>query len=269
MNTVRSADGTTIAFDRSGQGPPVILVGGAFNDRSTAAPLAAELDSEFTVFNYDRRGRGSSGDTSPYAVDREVEDLDALIAEAGGSGSVYGLSSGAALALEAAACGLPIDSLALFEPPFVVDGSRPRPPEDLRVQLSELTSSGRRGEAVELFVTTAVGLPAEAVAQMRNAPMWPGLEAVAHTLAYDTAVMGPGNALPAERIASVTVPTLVIESAGSPEWLRSAAQAVADVLPHAQHRTLEGQFHDVAPEVLAPELEQFFAAGRTMEGVKP
>jgi pimeloyl-ACP methyl ester carboxylesterase len=267
MNNVRSRDGTTIGFDRSGEGPPIVLVGGAFNDRSTAAPLAAQLEPRFTVFTYDRRGRGGSGDTAPYAVDREIEDLEALIAEAGGSASVYGLSSGGVLALEAAARGLPITRLVVFEPPFIVEGSRPRPPEDLALQLSELASSGRRGDAVELFITKAVGLPVEAVEQMRNAPMWPGLEEVAHTLAYDTAVVGPGNEVPTERLASVTVPTLVIDSTGSPEWLRRTAQAVADVLPNAHQRTLEGQFHDVAPEVLAPALQEFFAAGRTMEGV--
>ncbi len=216
MNNVGSRDGTTIGFDRSGEGPPIVLVGGAFNDRSTAAPLAAQLEPRFTVFTYDRRGRGGSGDTAPYAVDREIEDLEALIADAGGSASVYGLSSGGVLALEAAARGLPITRLVVFEPPFIVEGSRPRPPEDLALQLSELASSGRRGDAVELFITKAVGLPVEAVEQMRNAPMWPGLEEVAHTL---------------------------------------------------DQRTLEGQFHDVAPEVLAPALQEFFAAGRTMEGV--
>jgi alpha-beta hydrolase superfamily lysophospholipase len=265
METTRSRDGTTIAFDRSGEGPPIILVGGAFTDRSSDAPLAEQLERHFTAVTYDRRGRGSSGDTAPYAVDREIEDLEALIAKAGGSAIVYGKSSGAALALEASARGLPITGLALFEPPFIVDDSRPLPPGDLASPLSELTSAGRRGDAVELFITKAVGLPAEAVAQMRAAPMWPGLEAVAHTLAYDTTIMGPGNSLPAERAASVTVPTIVIESAGSPEWLSRAAHATADVLPDAKHRTLEGEFHDVAPEVLAAELTAFFVK----EGVTP
>jgi pimeloyl-ACP methyl ester carboxylesterase len=268
MNTARSKDGTTIAFDRSGEGPPIILVCGAFMVRSSEAPLAAQLEPHFTVFTYDRRGRGESGDTPPYAVDRELEDLAALIVEAGGSAILYGKSSGAALALESAARGLPVTGLVLFEPPYVVDDSRPRPPDDLAARLSELATSGRRGEAVELFITKAVGLPAEAVAEMRNAPMWPGLEAVAHTLAYDTTIMGAGNTFPTERAASVQVPALVIDSTGSPEWLRRAAQTVADALPDAQHRTLEGQFHDVAPEVLASELADFFAVNSTMEGAK-
>jgi pimeloyl-ACP methyl ester carboxylesterase len=264
MRNVRSRDGTTIAFDRSGEGPPVILVGGAFNDRSAVAPLAAQLERHFTAVAYDRRGRGESGDASGYAVDREVDDLEALIVDAGGSAFVYGQSSGAVLALEAAARGLPITKLALFEPPYIVDGSRPRPPEDLATQLAELTSSGRRDDAVELFITKAVGLPADAVDEMRAAPMWPALEGVAHTLAYDTHIMGAGNRLPTERLASVTVPTLVVDSAGSPAWLREAAQAVAETLPEARRRTLEGQFHEVAVEVLGPAVEEFFA-----KGVKP
>lgn len=258
MNTVVSKDGTVIAFDRSGEGPATILVGGAFNDRSTGEPLATELASHFTVYTYDRRGRGESGNTAPYAVGREGEDLEALIMEAGGSAFVYGSSSGAALALTAAAHGLPIRKLALLEPPFTVDDSRPPPPEDLGTRYTELSLAGRRGEAVELFMTKAVGLPAEAVDQMRNAPMWPALEDMAHTLAYDAAIMGDGS-LPTEQLASVTVPTLVIDSTESPAWLRRAAKAVAGALSNAQHRSLEGQFHDVPPAVLAPVLEEFFA----------
>jgi pimeloyl-ACP methyl ester carboxylesterase len=258
MDRVVSKDGTTIAFDRMGEGPALILVGGAFNDRSTGAPLAAELAKHFTAVTYDRRGRGASGDTAPYAVDREVEDLEAIIAAVGGSAFVYGISSGAALALAAAAHGLPITRLGLFEPPFAVDDSRP-PLEDFGERYTELTSTGRRGDAVELFMTKAVGLPAEAVEQMRSSSMWPALEGMAHTLAYDAAIMGDGS-LPVEQLASVTVPTLVIESTKGPTWLHNAAQAVADALPNAQHRSLEGQFHDVPPAILVPVLEEFFAS---------
>ncbi len=168
MKKVISKDGTAIAFDRSGEGPPIILVVGAFNDRSTGAPLAKLLEAHFTVFTYDRRGRGESGDTAPYAVDREVEDLEALIVEAGGSASVFGYSSGATLSLKAAARGLAITKLALYEPPLIVDDRRPRPPEDLAAQLTELVSSGRRGDAVELFQTKGVGIPVEVVAQLRQ-----------------------------------------------------------------------------------------------------
>ena len=263
MRKVHSKDGTTIAFDRSGKGSPIILVGGAFQHRSIdprTVQLAALLAPHFTVFHYDRRGRGDSSDTVPYAVEREVEDLGALIAEAGGSAFVFGMSSGAALALEAVARGLAIMKLALYEPPFIVDDSRPRLPEDFATQLTELVSSGRRGDAVELFMTKAAEVPVEVVAQMRHAPIWPAVEAVAHTLIYDTTIMGDNNALPTERVASVTVQTLVIDGGASPVWMRNAAQAVADAFPNAQRRTLEGQTHAVAPEAIAPVLEEFFAS---------
>ena len=259
MGKVLSRDGTTIAFERSGKGPPVILVGGALSDRSAgAAGLAALLEPHFTVFGYDRRGRGESGDTLPYAVAREIEDLEALVNEAGGSACVYGVSSGAALALEAAARGIGITRLALFEPPFRVGESAPRPPADLTTRVAELISSGRRGEAVEFFITKAVGLPSEAVAQMRNAPMWSGLEAMAHTLVYDFAIMGDGS-VPGERAVSVTIPTLVIGSETSPKWLHDAVKVVADALPNAEPCFLAGQFHSVPPETLAPVLAEFFS----------
>jgi pimeloyl-ACP methyl ester carboxylesterase len=183
VRTVMSKDGTRIAFDRIGEGPPVIFVGGALNDR-TFPPLVelAELVApRFTAYNYDRRGRGDSGDTSPYAVAREVEDLEALIAEAGGRASVYGLSSGAVLALEAAARGAPIDSLALFEPPLDVEGEETS--EEETAQLAELVAAGRRGEAVEAFLSGV--LPAEVIAEMKRSPMWSAYEAMAPTLVYE------------------------------------------------------------------------------------
>ncbi len=260
MGKVTSKDGTAIAFDQSGQGAALILVGGALSDRSAARPLAALLAPHFSVFGYDRRGRGDSGDTLPYAVEREVEDIEALIEEAGGSASVYGMSSGAVLALEAARR-LPITRLALYEPPFIVDDSRSPVPEDYVKQLTELVSSGRRGDAVEYFMIEAVDVPAEYVAQMRSAPSWQGMEALAHTLAYDGAIMGnmlSGNPLPAERWASVTLPTLVMDGGDSPVWARNAVQTIVDILPNARRRTLAGQTHAVAPEVLAPVLVEFF-----------
>ncbi|TMF63352.1 MAG: alpha/beta fold hydrolase, partial [Chloroflexi bacterium] len=156
MRTVHSADGTKIAFDQTGQGPPVILIVGAFNDRSTGQPLAEALESQLTVLNYDRRGRGASGDTQPYAVEREVEDLDALIRQAGGAARVFGYSSGAHLALAAAAHGLNITKLALYDAPFIVGDDVPRPPKDIAVQLAKLISSNRRGDAVELYQTRLV-----------------------------------------------------------------------------------------------------------------
>ncbi len=256
IGKVRSSDGTVIAFERSGAGPPVILVGGAFNDRTTAAPLAAALAPRMTVFAYDRRGRGDSGDTAPYAVEREVDDLRALIAEAGGAAALYGLSSGAILVIEAAIQGAAITKMALFEPPYVTDGSRPAQSANLPTQLAELTSAGRSGEAVELFLTRAVGVPPDGVAQMRSTPMWPALEKMAHTLVYDTTITGDGE-VPAGRLAAVTVPALVLDSTGSPPWLRASAQTLAGALPDATHRSLDGQFHDVPPPVLAPVLAEF------------
>ncbi len=260
MNKLTSSDGTPIAFDRAGDGPPVILVCGASTDRMANAPLAALLAEHFTVLNYDRRGRGDSGDTTPYAVERELEDLEVLIDEGGGSAFVYGSSSGGNLALLAASRGLAITKLALWEPNFVVDDGRPPLPNDYVEQLNEMVSSGRRGDAVELFYTRAVGMPAEFVAPMRHAPFWPAMEAVAHTLAYDGTIVRDdmrGNPVSAERWASVTVPTLVIDGGTTP-WLSDGARALADALPDAQRLTLEGQPHNVVPEAIAPALEEFF-----------
>ena len=256
MRKVISKDGTAIAFDRSGKGPAVILVCGASTTRSANAPLAALLAPHFTVFNYDRRGRGDSDDTVPYAVEREVEDLDALIDAAGGSAYMWGMSSGAALALKVAASGLNIKKLALYEPPFMVDDYGLRRHKEYATRLTELLAAGRRGDAVELFMKL-VGLPPEFVAQARNAPWWSATEDLAHTLAYDAAVMGDSS-VPTERAASVTVPTLVMDGGATPAWARNAAQALADALPNARRRTLEGQDHNVAPEALAPVLEEFF-----------
>ena len=265
MNTVTSKDGTTIAFDRSGEGPAIILVGGALQHRAidpSTARLAELLSPNFTVYHYDRRGRGDSGDTAPYAVEREVEDIDALIQEAGGSAHLFGMSSGAVLALHAAAAGLDITKLALYEPPFMVDDTRPPLPEDYRERLTELLAADRRGDAVELFLTEAVGVSAETVAPMRGAPFWSAFEAVAHTLPYDDAIMGDtmhGEPLPAGAWASVTIPTLVADGDASPAWARNAVAALVEVLPGARRRTLEGQTHQVDPEVLAPVVEEFLA----------
>ena len=252
MRTVTSKDGTRIAFDQSGEGPAIILVVGAFNDRATGAPLAQALERHFTVFNYDRRGRGESGDTAPYAIEREIEDLDALIAHAGGSARVFGYSSGAILSLRAAAHGLAISQLAFYEPPPT--GARAG---QLAPQLTELITAGRRGDAVELFQTEAVGIPAAVVAQMRNAPFRPALEKIAHTLVYESTILG---ALPPGLTASARVPTLVIDGEESPEVMRQAAQSLAEALPNGRYRTLKGQSHDIVPTVVAPVLMEFFLA---------
>ena len=258
MRTVISKDGTPIAFNQSGEGTPIILVVGAFNDHSTGAPLAAPLSEHFTVFNYDRRGRGASGDTVPYVIEREIEDIEALITEAGGQAAVFGYSSGAVLALKAKAAGLAISKLALYEPPFLVDEGLPQLAQGISARLTKLLSEGLRGEAVELYQTEMVGIPAEIVAQLRHAPFRPALETIAHTLVYDAALMGDMEVL-AQQLPSITVPTLVISGGNSQVRIRSAAQTLADALPHAQHRSLEGQTHDIIPEVLAPVLETFFA----------
>lgn len=259
MRKVISKDGTPIAFDQSGEGPPIILVVGAFNDRSTGAPLAAQLSEHFTVFNYDRRGRGESGDTAPYAIEREIEDLAALLDEAGGSSAVFGYSSGAILTLKAKAHGLALSRLALYDPPFLLDDGFPQRAQDISVRLTELISSGRRGDAVELFQTEIVGIPAEIVAQMRQAPFRPELENIAHTLVYEATILGDMPVL-AQQLPAITVPTLVISGGNNQASMRSAAQTLADALPKAQHRSLEGQTHDIVPAVLAPVLEEFFAS---------
>jgi pimeloyl-ACP methyl ester carboxylesterase len=258
MNKATSKDGTTLAFDRLGDGPPVILVCGGSTDRMANAPLAALLAPHLSVLNYDRRGRGDSGDTPPYAVEREVEDIAAVIDAAGGSAFLYGTSSGAALALEAAASGLPVTKLALWEPPFILDESR-RPPADTARTYRELVAAGRRGDAVEYFMAKVVGLPPEFVAQARSQPFWEAQEALAHTLAYDATIMGDYS-LPTERAAAVTVPTLVLNGGASFPGMAEAAQALADALPDGQRRILEGQGHDVDPSVQAPVLEEFFKA---------
>ncbi len=259
MRKVKSKDGTSIAFDELGNGPAVILVCGGSVDRMSNAPLADLLAENFTVFNYDRRGRGDSGDTPPYAVEREIEDIDAVAAAAGGSASLYGTSSGAALALEAAhQLTNKITKLALWEPPYFVDDSYPRPPSDTAKTYTELVSAGRRGDAVEFFMAKVVGLPAEFVAEARQSPWWPAQEALAHTLAYDATIMGDYS-LPTDRIATIKIPTLVIDGGASFPFMHAAADAIAKILPNGQCRTLEGQSHDVAAEVLAPVLKEFFS----------
>ena len=261
--TVTSKDGTSIAFDRTGTGPALILVGGALSERSAWAQVAKLLAPTFTVTAFDRRGRGDSGDTAPYAVEREIEDLAALIDDVGGTAFVHGQSSGAVLSLEATLrLGDKVQKLSLYEPPFIIDDSRPPPPEGFAEHIDELIAADRRGEAVEYWMTDVVGAPAETVTQMKAAPMWPALEAVAHTLPYDIAVLGgnmSGKPLPAERWAAMTAPVLVMDGGASPAWIRHSAQTLADVLPYGEHRTLPGQTHSAAPDVLAPELRQFFA----------
>jgi pimeloyl-ACP methyl ester carboxylesterase len=266
MHIVTSKDGTSIAYDRAGEGPALIIVNGASATRGEGASLAGLLAPGISVIAYDRRGRGDSGDTAPYAVEREVEDIEALLDAAGGSGAVLGHSSGAVLALEAAKH-LPgkITKLVLHEPPFIIDDSRAPAPTDYEAHLEELIAEGRRGDAMAYFMAY-VGASAEAIAGMRQSPMWPAMKQVAPTLVYDAKVMGDtqyGNLASLNKYAGVATPTLVLDGTvlmGSAEahvFLRHAADAIANVLPHAQRRTMEGQDHGADPAALAPVLREF------------
>ncbi len=257
MTNVLSKDGTRIGFDQSGHGLPVVLVSGGSVDRLSNAPLAALLSEHFSVFNYDRRGRGISDDAAPYAVEREIEDIAAVIDAAGGSAFLYGTSSGASLALEAAAAGLAIKKLALWEPPYIMGDSRPRPPADTAKIYNDFVSSGRRGDAVEYFMAKVVGMPPEFVAYARSEPWWPTQEALAHTLAYDATIMGD-YAIPTAKAAAVKTPTLVLAGGADMPWMRETATALVNAIPGAQLHFLDGQGHNVASEVLAPALVEFF-----------
>lgn len=263
MGTIQSADGTTIGFDSWGDGRPLVLVDGATGHRAMSqlpGQVAELLGGEFRVYAYDRRGRGESGDTAPYAPQREIEDLAAVIEAAGAPALVCGFSSGAVLALDAAAAGLPIAKLALFEPPFVVDDSRPPLPADYVERLDAAVASGQPGDAAEIFLTAAIGLPAEAVGGMRQSPFWPALEAVAHTISYDGRIMGStmsGAPLPTDRWAALTVPTLIMYGNGTEPWLITGARALAELLPTASLQAVDGAQHAVSAEVLAPALRQF------------
>jgi pimeloyl-ACP methyl ester carboxylesterase len=261
MSTVISKDGTRIAYDNTGAGPAVILVDGAMGYRALfgPSPLAAQLANHFTVYTYDRRGRGESGDTAPYAVEREIEDLEALINEAGGSAFVVGFSSGASLAMEAAiSLGDKIRKLAMYEAPYTSDNDGRQAWREYIQQLGKLLAADRRGDAVALFMRLT-GASADQVDEARRMPMWPLFEAVAPTLAYDhIAILGEDASVPTGRAAGVAVPALIMDGGASYPFMHIAATALANAAPNAQHRTLEGQTHEVAPDVLAPVLTMFF-----------
>jgi pimeloyl-ACP methyl ester carboxylesterase len=261
INTVKSADGTSIALETTGKGPPLILVGGAFCDRTaptSGTPLAAMLADRFTVYSYDRRGRGDS-DNTPNAAGREEEDLAALITAAGGSAFVFGNSSGGFLGLDAAAAGLSIPRLVLYEPPVILDAGRAESFLAFAKQMDEAAANDRRSEAVELYFTKVMQMPEPAVAKMRHAPMWKGLEHLAHTLSYDLRITARGPAR-LEQVSAVRSTTLVMNGDGSPGWMRDAIQTLARAIPNARHRTLEGQTHAVDPKVLARAIEEFLSA---------
>ena len=262
MDTVRSNDGTTLAFDQQGEGPAVILVDGALITRSSGSKpeLAGLLGQHLTVYSYDRRGRGDSGDAQPYAVEREIEDIEALIDEAGGSAFIFGHSSGGCLALDAAvALGDKIGKLAIYEAPYDDDPGAQKAWSAYLENLTEALASDRRGDAVALFLAF-LGIPQAQVEGMRQAPFWAGMEAVAPTLAYDHAgILGPDRTIPAERAARIRVPALVMSGGSGAAFMRQTAETLSKTIPGAELLTLDGQSHDVQPEALAPVLVEFFA----------
>ena len=257
-HTTVSRDGTPIAFERLGDGEPIILVGGALQGRATYHPLAEELSRHLTVVNYDRRGRGDSGDTAPYAVEREIDDLAALIAVTGGTASVYGHSSGAGLVLHAAAHGLPVDKVVLHEPPFGSGSEEERRAEQQEAeQISALLAQNRRVDAVTLYLAS-MGMPTEVVEHLAHDP---AMVANAPTILYDPyEVMSERSRdgmTPAEQARRVTMPALVLAGGASPAWMIDASRQIADALPHGRFRLLEGHDHVVPPDVLVPVLAEF------------
>jgi pimeloyl-ACP methyl ester carboxylesterase len=264
MTRVISKDGTQIAYDRQGSGPTVVLVGGGLADRSENAPLAVELARSFTVYNYDRRGRGLSGDTLPYAVDRELEDLEALITETGGSAQLYGVSSGGALVLEAAAAGLPVDRIGVYEVPYFVTDEMTAQWQQYVKDLDALLAENRRGDALALFMTLA-GTPEEMIASSRGTPEWKASEEIVHTLAYDAACLGDGRP-PVDRLAKLTHPALVATGASLDQYMQQldpgffddAADAIVAAMPQAQREIVPVDSHVADPTVIAPILERFF-----------
>ncbi|GHO87020.1 alpha/beta fold hydrolase [Dictyobacter formicarum] len=260
MKHVQSADGTTIAYDQIGHGPAVILVDGALGSRAFGflVPLATGLSPHFTVIIYDRRGRGESTDTQPFALEREIEDIEALINEVGDEAFLYGISSGAALALEATVkLGHKVKKLALYEAPYDSDAARKLAFRTYRKQLVEVLAEGRRGDALGLFMMF-VGMPPEHLEGARQQPMWPMWEAVAHTLPYDAAALGEDGSVPTEKATRVPVLTLVMDGSASFPFMNTTAIALAKAIPNGEHRTLEGQTHEVEAKVLAPALVEFF-----------
>ena len=261
MPITTSRDGTLIGYDEQGWGRTVILIDGALGYRrfGAASTLAKLLAPRFRVITYDRRGRGESGDTQPYELGREIDDLDALIASAGGSASLYGISSGACLALEAAlSLGRQVERLALYEPPYNGDASEQREWQDYDRELTTLLAEGRHDEAVALFMRF-FGAPPEMIEQMRESPVWPTLVAVAPALAYDNAAIGPDRQVPTDRARQLTIPTLVMNGSLTLPFIQDAATALAAALPQGRHLILEGQRHDVSSDVMAPILADFFA----------
>lgn len=259
MDKVSSKDGTSIAYDTFGSGPGLILIAGAFTDRSYYVPLATALSPDFTVITYDRRGRGDSTDVAPYAVEREIEDLQAL-REATGAVYASADSSGVMVLFRAVATGVHFDKLAVMEPPFRVDGAPPAPDRYLE-RLQEFIATGNPGGAAELFMVEAVGQPQEMVDGFKGTPLWTALEAMAPTLVYDALQMGDSS-LPTDLLRKISTETLAIHSTGSPAWMQSAVATTAAALPNAHLVALDGQFHQVSQDVLVEAFKDFFGSGR-------
>jgi len=264
MSTVTSKDGTTIAYEKVGQGPPVVVVDGLFVYRAIdqwPVELANKLAGSHTVYTYERRGRGDSGDNENYAKEREIEDLAAMIEEAGGSAYVIGVSSGGVLSLDAAAAGLPITKLAVYEPPFIVDDTHPPRPADYLSEVKRILAEGGKGDAVAYALTETVFLPAEMVQEMRNEPFFAGMEAIGHTMPYDGEIMDglmSGNPLPTDRWNTLSTKTLVLYGGASEQWVHNGASALGELLSDAEVRCLDDQTHEVAVDAIGPVLQEYF-----------
>ncbi len=261
MKTVTSKDGTCIAYEQTGQGPTVISVAGALQYRSWdegTKKIAAMMAPDFTFVEYDRRGRGDSSDTQPFAVEREIEDIEALIDAVGGPAYIYGLSSGAALAFEAAlALGSKVKKLAMYEAPYNSDATARQAWVEYRRKLDEFVTQGRGGDAVILFMQL-VGMPDEHVEGMRHSEIFPVFEAIGYTLAYDAAELGDEADVPLDKAARLTIPVLTIDGSESYPFMHTTAVALAKAMPRGEQRTLQGQTHEVTPEALTPVLIEFF-----------
>ena len=265
IERVISADGTAIAYEPGGSGPPLVIVNGALSDRRSVAQLRPLLEPSFTVIGYDRRGRGDSGDSATYAPEREIEDLRVVCGGLARPPFVYGHSSGGVLALEAALHGLPMAALALYEPPYIIPGSRTPPGADLADRLERMVAAGKRGEALRLFLDEGIQLPEPVVDDLEASAGWPPMLALAHTLPYDLRVTGDGT-IPGERLARLRIPTLVLSGGASPRWMRDSVAALVSAIPGGSHVVVPGQTHSAAPELLAPRLEAFFAASTVSAG---
>ena len=259
MAKVTSKDGTQIAFEKKGNGPVIIVVDGALCSRGfgPTPKLVPLLEKDFTVITYDRRGRNESGNTLPYSVEKEVEDIDALIKETGEPVCMIGFSSGAALVLNAAAKGLSIKKMVLYEAPYVMNMGGHNPPDDTAEQLKQLIASDQRSAAVKFFMKDMIGIPAIIPAVMSLTPIWKKLKAVAHTIPYDAAIMD-GFIIPSALAAKINIPTLVMNGSKSPVSLRNASKKLSEIIPNAQYQILKGQTHDVSMKAIAPELINYF-----------